>query len=231
MIVHLTLEQCERFTQFALTPEELLDADEHLASCAQCRDQIASRLPVTAQIAELQAGLDAAAQAPGHLSFELVSRYLDNRLGNVDQEAVGSHLALCAMCVAELDDLRTFRAELSTYPARNFTPTPQPGFFDKIALWRRRVRFAAALGAASAVAGIALVTMSLHGGAPNTAPPGILPSPMVHVGSSQDGFRPSSPSHPRPASRKPGTPKRNRRAAAHAKIDNRERNSGRPEGP
>src|SRR6185436_8495997 len=47
---------------------------------------------------------------------------------------VQSHIDLCAHCATELDDLRAFRATLSTFPAKTYAPAEQP---TKPSFWQR----------------------------------------------------------------------------------------------
>ena len=140
MTGHLTRDQRERYSSLAMTPDELLAAGEHLAACSQCRDLIAASIPVIEQIADVQADLTDAASAPSHLSFELMLRFLEDRLGSADREIVSSHLLICQACTAEMEDLRRFSAEMASQPKQTFTPLTQSGIFKRFQSWQARIR-------------------------------------------------------------------------------------------
>ncbi len=140
MTGHLTPEQRDRYSNLAMTPDELLAAGEHLARCPRCRDEIAASLPIIEQIADVQADLADAASAPAHLPFEILVRFLEDRLGSADLEIVSSHLLLCTTCAAELDDLRRFSAEMAVSPRQTFSPVTQTGLFRRFRSWQGHLR-------------------------------------------------------------------------------------------
>ena len=155
MIRHLSPEERERYTDFAMSPDEILAADAHLADCPQCRNTVAVKFPIMEQIADVQVGLNEEASAPSHLSFELLLGYLEDRLGSVDHEAVRSHLAMCPRCSAEVDDLRRFRAEMSTYEVRSYTPVKPRNFMERILTRRPAKRTVGIWGLTAAAAAMA----------------------------------------------------------------------------
>jgi len=59
---HLTEEQCARYGQRTLNPEELLAIDEHIAICIDCRDRLYRQEHGDTQLQGLKAQLG----APGH---------------------------------------------------------------------------------------------------------------------------------------------------------------------
>lgn len=137
MSEHLSVQQIERYCQRALSPAELLEADDHIAACAPCRQQLAEAMQASLTFAwvgdksEVAAGME-------HLAYEQLEAYVDSALDEVDREIVESHLELCAECVAEVRDLRAFRAIMSTYPAKEYAPVSPPTLWEKIAVfWRR----------------------------------------------------------------------------------------------
>ncbi|MCS6861930.1 MAG: zf-HC2 domain-containing protein, partial [Abditibacteriales bacterium] len=138
MSEHLSSQQIERYCQRALSSAELLAADDHIAACASCRQRLAeaardsfSFVPASAVVAQ-----------PEHLTYEQLEAYVDSALDEVDREIVESHLELCATCVAEVRDLRAFRAMMSTYPAKEYAPAVSPSLWEKItAFWQRPVRW------------------------------------------------------------------------------------------
>jgi hypothetical protein len=160
MTGHLTQEQCERYASLSMTPNELLTADDHLAECAQCRDRISVGIPITEQIAGVQADLTHASSAPSHLPFDIMLLYLDDQLGSADREVASSHILNCPGCAGEMEDLRRFRAEMSTYPNLNFGPVSQPGLLDRLRKWSSPMRLTGLLGAAAVAASLLLVTLN-----------------------------------------------------------------------
>ncbi|HEX8410164.1 MAG TPA: hypothetical protein VF883_14975 [Thermoanaerobaculia bacterium] len=50
---------------------------------------------------------------PEHLTYEELEAWLDGRAGRIDRELAEGHLALCARCRAEADDLRRVRESLA----------------------------------------------------------------------------------------------------------------------
>jgi len=138
MSEHLSMQQIERYRQRALSPAELLAADDHIAVCAPCRQQLAEAM--RASFSFVRAG-DVVSE-PEHLEYEQLAAYVDSALDEVDREIVESHLELCAACVAEVRDLRAFRAMMSTYPTKEYAPLSPPTLWEKIAaFWRRPARW------------------------------------------------------------------------------------------
>jgi hypothetical protein len=91
----------------------------------------------------LKADLDAAANAKRvHLAYKQLAAYVDDTLSAEDRSAVEEHLTHCAQCVAEMRDLRAFRAMLTTYPPKEYAPTPRPTVWERFAaFWRSPVHW------------------------------------------------------------------------------------------
>jgi anti-sigma factor RsiW len=104
MLKHVTAEQIAQYRSKSMPPGDLLAFDRHLAQCAGCRTQLANTQGVTT----LLSGLEAAAHAPQHLSYDQLADYVDAKSGDVDREIVESHVELCQRCAAELGDLAAF---------------------------------------------------------------------------------------------------------------------------
>ena len=154
---HLNNEQLAAYRNGALPPLELLQADDHLAECAACRNYEVAP--------ETHLALRAALAAPDgatvtHLAYEEIEALVDGTLDDVAREIVSGHLAVCASCTEEARDLAVFRAELATEteaetqaaplsdltekPARpqviNVGPPVQVGFDSKRRGWWGRLR-------------------------------------------------------------------------------------------
>lgn len=157
MSEHLSTQSLEQYRQRALSPAELLVADDHLAACEHCR----ARAGEDGQSEQLLRALDANLQAGAlgaereHLPFEQIAALVDNGLDRADREVAESHLELCRMCADEADDLRAFRSSLANTPteqvAQKARATTAPALTEKFPAFRRlftfplQPRFAAAL--------------------------------------------------------------------------------------
>jgi len=105
---HLTAESLRRFESQELEPGELIVVLRHIAMCAEC----AGRTPADAE--DDRAALRQMVAAPAdaaHLDTEgQLMPYVDGTLDPADRDVVESHLEDCAVCRAEVADLRAFRA-------------------------------------------------------------------------------------------------------------------------
>jgi hypothetical protein len=127
---HLSAQLIERYRQRMLPPAELLDADDHLAACEMCRQQLGDKQLVQATARSLRAEL--AATRLTHLAYEQLVAYVEGSLDQTDRETMESHLSLCAQCAAELADLRAFAAQMDAYPAREYAPAAPSSFGEKL---------------------------------------------------------------------------------------------------
>jgi anti-sigma factor RsiW len=109
MSMHVTAQQIAQYRNKSMPPGDLLAFDRHLAQCGECRAQLASAGSVTA----LLSGLEAAAHAPPHLSYDQLANYVDAKSGDVDREIVESHVEMCRRCATELGDLAAFAEMMS----------------------------------------------------------------------------------------------------------------------
>ena len=80
--MHPTAEQLDRYRRRTASPAETLEVDAHIATCDRCF---------------------ARSSADAHLTFDRLSAVADGR------ESAPPHLALCAMCRRELEDLQRMR--------------------------------------------------------------------------------------------------------------------------
>jgi hypothetical protein len=140
---HFTTRELERYHRRALSPEEMLSADDHLSACRECRQRLAEVEQLPSAFASLRADLRAEAEAElDHLAYEQLAAYVDDALDDVDREIVESHLSLCPPCEREMVNLRAFRAALTTYPDRDFAPVASPTLWEKVtAFWRQPTRW------------------------------------------------------------------------------------------
>jgi len=115
---HVTAEQIAQYRSKSMPPPDLLAFDRHLAQCAECRSQLAG----ARDVATLLAGLEAAAGAPQHLSYDQLAGYLDEKCNEIDREIVESHVELCERCATELADLAAFAETMAA--SQDAEPAP-----------------------------------------------------------------------------------------------------------
>ncbi|MGH9832339.1 MAG: anti-sigma factor family protein [Blastocatellia bacterium] len=120
MNVHFSEQLIEQYRQRALPPAELLDADDHLATCETCRQRLGDEQRAQATARSLRA--DLAATGLTHLAYEQLAAYVEGSLDQTDREIADSHLELCAQCAEELDDLRAFATQIGADPTREYAP-------------------------------------------------------------------------------------------------------------
>jgi len=175
MSEHLTPQQIEQYAsrKTGTTARELLDFDEHLAGCAECRTKALAASGLSpASISMLPGGDD----DPGHLEQELLEGYVDGTLGDVDKEIVEGHLEFCGDCAAEVAELRSFRSMLSAQPDKAYSPDPAAGMYQRMeatstATRRPAFRFAPAFAMAASILVAAVVIWQIHGSSDKTTQP------------------------------------------------------------
>ena len=116
---HLSTQLLERYRGRRLEPAELLALDDHLATCAACRERWREMRPGREALLSLRASLRATNQAaPAHLPDEQLKAYAAGRLDEADRELAESHLDFCPHCAAQAQALR--------HAARRPAPPPAP---------------------------------------------------------------------------------------------------------
>ena len=103
---HLTEEQFAQYRSRSLAAVKLLAVDEHIAQCGECRDRLYREERVDSQLRHLRA------EFIGHLDYDQIAACAH---GSFPPD-VAQHLADCAMCRAEVDDLAQFRDEIKSAP-------------------------------------------------------------------------------------------------------------------
>lgn len=119
---HLSHDTIKRYVDRKLDADELLSADDHLASCDECRAEAASESPVLNEVNFVTG--DGAL----HLSFEQLSPYARGHADDVTREIAELHLIDCAQCRAELEALREVEKELASPVSTDAAPS----FIDRI---------------------------------------------------------------------------------------------------
>ena len=131
---HLSDEQLSRYRDRTLTAVELLDLDDHLSACPECRDRLYLERRATSALKGFRADLTE------HLAYADVVSCSE---GN-GKPHVLNHIRECPTCQAEVMDLSRFRTELVETPRRPIELPVKP--------W---VRYRIPLGIAAAVLVIA----------------------------------------------------------------------------
>jgi hypothetical protein len=132
---HLTPETLRKHDERALTPMELLEVDRHLSRCEECRGLLAAQIGLrgaeAAFVSRLQKQLCTVSAEDEHLTSEESFDFLEGTVSASDREKIKAHLDGCPRCTLELEELRSFRALMSTYPVEEHRPeaekTPSRG--------------------------------------------------------------------------------------------------------
>lgn len=129
MTGHLSAQIIEGYRRRALSPAELIAADDHFAVCESCCAQRQASAP--ANLAAIAVAADWFG-APEHLQYEQLAAYVDRELSGVEREVVESHLSHCESCLEQCEELRAFAARLSTYPDKEYAPAVVPSLWERI---------------------------------------------------------------------------------------------------
>jgi anti-sigma factor RsiW len=135
---HLSNQDLQSFRQGTMAATALLEADQHLAVCAECAQRLAGglRLPQLANtLARLQTELaEAESEACDYFSFEQKAAYVNGELSAADRSFANLHLEICPECHLEIEELRALRASLPLQ--REYAPPAVPTLWEKLrALW------------------------------------------------------------------------------------------------
>ena len=105
---HLSQTQLAAYNGRTLYPDELLSADNHLASCDECHERLTRMAPAVGRLSPVfHSG-----EEPFHLDYEQhLEPYVDGRANEIEREIVDSHVALCSQCAADLKDLLAFKQQ------------------------------------------------------------------------------------------------------------------------
>jgi len=100
---HLTENDVDLYQRRSLPPARLLDVDDHLSGCEECRSRLEQFANPAESVDHIRRNLK-----PTHLSYEQIEAYADDRL---DDAWAREHLRDCAGCRAEGDDLRALAGQ------------------------------------------------------------------------------------------------------------------------
>jgi anti-sigma factor RsiW len=125
---HLSAEQIARYRGRRTPPEELLEVDDHISQCAECRERLAPaselrsalrrndygrRLGFASDASSAHAQWGNLSAQPQHIAYEQLEAFVDGTASNAECEVVRAHLEFCQTCANELRDLNTFKVELT----------------------------------------------------------------------------------------------------------------------
>lgn len=137
-VTHLTEQQLNGYANRTLGAAELLQVDDHLTACRDCCERLQSVLQASTGENGVVNSLAWELTTSGedfHLSFEQISAFLESQLDEIDREIITSHLAVCANCVAEVEDLQAFKevitAQLVREAAAFSPPVPAPSRWER----------------------------------------------------------------------------------------------------
>ena len=106
---HPSPEALSGFARGGLTAPELLALDDHLASCAECREFVG-------KMKQPQAGRRwkeaLSFEAEEHVAYDVLARHVDGELRDEERIEVTEHLDLCPRCLDEWVDLAELRASM-----------------------------------------------------------------------------------------------------------------------
>jgi anti-sigma factor RsiW len=101
-IDHPSPHDLTRYLLRTLSPGDLLTVDDHIQGCGHCQRRLSAALEWSRRLEELSRQ-DARGK---HLSYEQLASYMAGRVNASERPAVTGHLEACAICRAELEDLR-----------------------------------------------------------------------------------------------------------------------------
>ena len=184
-------------------------ADEHLATCADCRQKLGETRALNTLADFFLHDVELLAT---HLSHEQIESYIQGQLRHEEKSSVESHLRECLSCQSEVEDLRAFAVQFDSQPLTRLAPVEHRSFRQKLSkpAWLNNLRNQLAgfsistwqmAGAAVAVALLVLaITFLLRKPSQNnnvtikTTPSPIAPTPVLMP--NQDQIAPQSDPSP-----------------------------------
>jgi hypothetical protein len=105
---HLDPDTLGAYRAKRLRAAELLEADEHLAACEECRDALVDD---DSAAADSLIGALTGTEVE-HLGYDTLESWVDGTLTPRQHRAASAHLQSCAQCVADIADLREVAASV-----------------------------------------------------------------------------------------------------------------------
>ena len=113
---HLSPNLTERYRCRTMSKAELISADQHLATCRECREMLGNGEELRAQVNSLRASLEKSL-ASEHVGYEQLEAYIEGTVSEAEHEVLDSHFKSCAYCSEELRDLEAFKNEMKEQEA------------------------------------------------------------------------------------------------------------------
>jgi len=108
---HLSETEIQNYQLKKITPDQLLELDDHIQSCELCRNRVHQKQD-DISYKWLRSELRTTGENSDHLSYDQLENYIDRRLDSVDLENVQSHLNICNECTTDVNELRSVQSEL-----------------------------------------------------------------------------------------------------------------------
>ena len=151
LAAHLSAQSINDYRRRALTPSELIIADDHLATCDACYRCIShSEDPEDMFVSVPTDYPTAARDESDHLSYDQLASYIDVELDEVEREICEVHLEICKQCSGELRDLNAFKAAMYESLSKDRPASSSSQSEKSVPLWRRPAQWSPLQFAAAA---------------------------------------------------------------------------------
>lgn len=114
MSEHLTAQHIEAYRAEKLSGAAVAFVYNHIAVCETCRNLLGDVSKVHASVDNWKN--DFAIHAQEHIDYELLSAYVDTKIGSIERQIVENHLQTCLQCSQEAQDLLAFSADFKSDP-------------------------------------------------------------------------------------------------------------------
>ncbi|MEP6740873.1 MAG: zf-HC2 domain-containing protein [bacterium] len=137
---HLSQPDIDDYRRRAMSPGELIAADDHLATCDECYENVRRSEDLNDMVLSLPIDRSVVVNRElDHLRFGQLAAYVDHELDEVDREICDVHLELCKQCAEELRDLQGFKVAMgdsSLQRRSDLSPSPATHtIFSQLRQW------------------------------------------------------------------------------------------------
>lgn len=102
-----------RFQQRVIPADELLLADRHLSTCADCAQRLAALTELSGTVKGIQLELaQAESESCSYFTFEQKTEYVNDKLSTADMALARQHLEHCSECCLAIAELQAVRQSL-----------------------------------------------------------------------------------------------------------------------
>ncbi|MEN6357285.1 MAG: zf-HC2 domain-containing protein [Armatimonadota bacterium] len=145
-------KELKTYVEARLDPERMIEIDEHISSCSNCRAALGDIAPLKKAAAELGASLLGMDDCP---EYEDISAFVDGALPSDRMVSIQSHIHLCEACFADVEQIREMRSHAALREKITVHPmATRRAASHGFGIWKRV--FAGFAGAA-VIAGAAIV--------------------------------------------------------------------------